>query len=193
MMRDRLGAAVLSMLPVLLTCLLIAPRADAGATEWEYSDRVRDSGLVIDVERTTLDVSERGRIRIRVLGREFVRDSTDVVRIFLDTRRANNGPEYRATWYLGRNPAIRKGSAWIVRSDSWATEGRTVRCPGFRQWVNFGNDIIGLSIPRSCINRPAQVRWSGFVARITRGNADGWGGYLDYFPARNRFKSWWAA
>ena len=191
----RAQAIVVRVAVVILTCvsLVLTGMSSASAQRWGYVDPAHDARKVVNVLSTTLDNNLKGKYRIRVQGREFIKDQTDVIRIFLDTARSNSGPEYRVTWYFGKNPAYRVGTTFLTRADSWDSTGKTVKCPGIGKLVAFGKDQITLSIPKRCVKSPKAVRWSGFVGRITDTRKGSLYGYWDSFPRKNAFKSEWVA
>ena len=63
-----------------------------------------DGRRVVDVVRTQLDRTVDGRYRIRVYGRDFIKNETDVLRVYIDTRVGDSGPEYPFSWYLRSEP-----------------------------------------------------------------------------------------
>ena len=190
--------AIVGRLVVVVTIcagLVLAAASAASAERWGYDDRRGDAPLGVDVLSTRLDDNVSGRYRIRVQGRGFIEDRTDMVRVYLDTRRANAGPEYRLSWYLGKNPAERKGATFLARIDNWGSPPiKVVRCPAIRKNVAFGKDLITLSVPKRCVKRPARVRWAGFVVRVTGvPNDHTYRGRHDYFPKYRSFKRQWVA
>jgi hypothetical protein len=140
-----------------------------------------------------LDTWRQGYFRMVVQGREFVRNDTDVVRIYLDTKKGNSGPEYSYDWFLGKNPAANVGANALFRVDAWDAGGApAVPCTGLGHKISFGTDQITISIPRRCIGMPAHVRWAGFVGTITRYKPGVMYGHYDDFPAENTFPGFWA-
>lgn len=187
------AAAAMAAVVSLLVAALAAPASAAPQDRWSYSDNSDNAKKVIDVRSTVLDTKQKGRYRVTVRGREFIKDRTDIVRVWFDTRRGNAGPEYRVTWYLGRNPAEPTGRTYWTKSDSWNDNGRRKQCSGIRKYVNYRTDVIKVSLPKKCLKTPRAVRWSGMVGQVTDTRGDSIYGYWDHFPAKYRFKSNWVA
>jgi hypothetical protein len=189
--RGRMRGALLAAATSLL--LLASPAASAVSGSWSYDDRSDSARKVINVRTTSLDTHQKRRYRVQVRGQEFVKNKTDLVRVYFDTRKHNAGPEYRVTWYLGRNPANPVGTTTLTRSDTWDDRGRSRACAGIRKHVIYRSDVITLSVPRRCLGRPSAVRWSGLTMKITRATQHQIFGYQDFFPAKFRFRDDWVA
>ncbi|GAA1761235.1 hypothetical protein GCM10009795_004580 [Nocardioides hankookensis] len=163
-----------------------------GRCAWNYKDKPTDAPSVINVKRTALDVCRKGYLRVRVFGGDFVRDQTDLVRIYFDTRRGRNGPEFAVDWYMGTNPATAAGSVFFGRSTSWRSSDE-VKCKGIHRAVNYRSDVITLAVPRRCLGWPSAVRWSGFTGKITRVTKHTMYGKWDDFPRENALPTKWVA
>jgi hypothetical protein len=178
-----------------LVALLLGSSAAYASSLWGYTDPRGDARPAVDVKQTALDTRLSGYYRVRITGQEFVKDSTDAVRIYFDTRSYDNGPEYRLTWYFGANPGgalTAPGRLYLTRTDTWESDGTSLRCLGIRRAIDYAHDVITISVPRRCLGRPAQVRWAGWVLRLTRVDAqEKIYGYFDYFPRANTFRPQW--
>lgn len=175
-------------------CLLAGPASAAPtAGKWSYRDGAGAAKKVVNVKSTSLDTFQKGRYRVRIYGQEFVRNKTDMARVYFDTRKRNAGPEFRLSWYLGRNPADPVGTVRFTKSDTWDDRGRSRSCAGIRKQVDYRKDVITLSIPRKCLGRPNQVRWAGLVMKVNSIEGSTIYGPWDFFPAKFRFKKQWVA
>jgi hypothetical protein len=168
-----------------------------GPQVWSYSDSAYSGGTrVNNVDSTTLDIKVKGYYRIRVYGPDFVKNKTDLLRLFFDTEFPNTGPEYRFTWYLGRTPTPRHvGYTSLRRVEGWQTPNVPKQtCPGMQHHVSFAKDVMTALIPRSCIGHPKQLRWAGYVATVRRYDPETLliDGPADYFPWYNGFPNFWA-
>ena len=191
--------AVLALLPALLALLPVASPAAVTsiasdpALVWSYDDPSRDGVKAVDVLRTQLDMNVEGHYRIRVYGSDFIKNTTDIVRIYFDTDRPDGGPEYRLSWYLGQNPVRPVNRTSLYRVDYWEWGIHTkVQCPGMRHQVNYAKDTITLVIARQCVKNPDRLRWAGFVASITGVTEDGrFYSRQDQFPAYRTWPQEW--
>lgn len=167
--------------------------AARGPLTWTIDDPDRDGGhRTVEVEKASLHARAPGRIGLRIHGREFVEDRTDYLRLWFDARQRNTGPEYRFTWYLGRNPSDQpKGAMGLTRIDTWGGAGRLISCPGIRRNVDYRLDRLWVSIPRRCLGYPRAVRWSGMVGLITSVKNGYLYGRWDWFPGKHRFERRW--
>lgn len=182
------GTTVLSVLTI-----AVPSPATAATAVWSYSDPKYDAGKYQDVTSTQLDVNVPGNYRIRIHGREFVDGRINTVRIYLDTSKANPGPEYRYDWFMLNSPLLPR-TQWLDRVDDFGTDSiRTVPCPGLFHAIDYNLDVVTLKIPRGCVGGPAAVRWSGFVGRMTSYTNSYLTGYWDDFPRRNAFDPRWVA
>jgi hypothetical protein len=59
-------------------------------------------------------------------------------------------------------PGDRDGTATLLRDGRTSTT--RVACEGLQHSVRYDDDLVGLSVPRRCVGRPAWVRYGG-VAR----------------------------
>jgi len=182
------GATILSV----LTIAAPAP-ATAATTAWSYSDPKYDIGKHQDVTSTQLDVNVPGNYRIRIQGRDFVDGQINTARIYLDTSKANPGPEYRYTWYMLSSP-FRPRTQSLARVDDFDTNTiRTISCPGLFHAIDYNLDVVTVKIPKGCVGSPAAVRWSGSAGKTTSYANSRIFGYWDFFPRRNGFDPRWVA
>lgn len=159
---------------------------------WSYIDPRWDGRRVVDVVRTQLDRTVEGNYRVRVYGRDFIKNETDIVRIYIDTHLADRGPEYRFSWYLGRSPGRPVQHTVLTRVEVWEFgETKKVLCPGMRHRVNYARDVIAVLFARRCLRYPEELRWAGFVGSIYRANAEGFWAWKDDFPGYRDFPPDW--
>ena len=162
------------------------------ALVWGYDDPPRDGRKTVDVLRTQLDMNVDGHYRIRVYGRDFIKNKTDIVRIYFDTDRSDWGPEFRLSWYFGRNPARPAGHMSLRTIEYWdqRVDSKTP-CPGMKHQVNYARDVITVVIARRCVGYPKALRWAGFVAWIYDYDADAhsFHSHQDQFPASRVFSA----
>lgn len=167
--------------------------AAAPENVWKYGDAAGDASepAPVDVIETRLDTKTAGYYRVRVFGREFIKDETDIVRIFFDTDETDSGPEYRLTWTMGKNPDGLVGRVSLEKADAWWSEGTKVRCEQTRKAVNYSRDVITLQVPRRCVGSPDKIRWAGFVGRIDSVEDGILYGPHDFFPRASAFPGTW--
>ena len=159
-------------------------------TVWTYDD-VSGGGRGFDVRSTQLDIERADYVRVTVHGRNFVRNTLDVLRLFLDTSSAATGPEYAFTWNVGRYPASKKGYAAFTKAKGWSL-GREQLCTGIRKNVSYAADTLRVEIPRTCLGNPSEVRWAGFTGRVDKVTKKQMIGRWDDFPKVERFPDVWA-
>ena len=165
------------------------------ALVWSYDDPPRDDRQTVDALRTQLDLNTEDYYRIRVYGRDFIKNKTDLLRLWFDTDRADAGPEYRFGWYMGRSPGRPVGQTHLKRVEDWESPNTPQHsCPDMRHQVSYARDVLTVLIPRGCLRQPDQLRWSGYVAWVTARDPETHqiDGHFDYFPTYHRFPGFWA-
>lgn len=179
-------AAVLVMSFVAATAAPVAPAVER-ARYWNIYDGPRDARRPIDIKVTYLSARRPGLLVVTIQGYEFLRTSLNVAAANVDTRRANAGPEYRVQWLLPRDADGHAGIR-LARIDTWDQRGRTIRCGRLGSSVDYGRDVVRLSIPRSCLGKPDKVRWNVYTGKVLEYLAHGKiRGYFDDVPGRKRF------
>jgi hypothetical protein len=182
------------LLPIVLAAavLCVTPTASA-ENSWDYPDRSDSVKGAIDVESTTLDTHTKGAYRVRIYGREFVKNSTDAAVLYFDAVASNTGPEYRLYAQFGKYPGNpHPGFKSLYKVDTWEQLGRRVPCAALRISANYSADVLTFKVPKACMKRPSEVRWQGWVGRITRDNGSTVSGYFDDFPKVHVFPDFWA-
>lgn len=165
------------------------PTARDAVASWRYQDSKYDGRRVVDVTGTQLDTLVDGRYRVRVYGRDFVKNETDIVRIYLDTD-GDRWPEFKLSWYLGRNPArpVQKMALYSVRFFEWGRKTK-ISCPRMEHRVDYAADVVAVRFSRACLGDVSHLRWAGFVASIYDYDAatNRFSSHQDQFPALRRF------
>ena len=173
----------LTAVVISLMFVWIAGPAQA-ASLWGANDVRGDSAFGSDIKRTTLDVRKAGFYRIKIFGYHFTRVGLNVAIAYLDTRRANPGPEYEVEWGLpgdgvwdSPDDPIYDGNDFkepLLRVDTWDDPDFTIApCAGLQLARNLSTDVVTFLIPRACVGRPAQVRWNVETQRIISTHPDG--------------------
>lgn len=107
-------------------------------------------------------------------------DIGDHTTFWLDTDAGDSGPEYKAdVWPNTEGPRL-------MRVGSFTSGGTAVDCDGFRATSDaFGPEEVALSIPRSCLGRPAEVR-----VAVRAFYAEDGGDVVDWGPKLRSFYGW---
>jgi hypothetical protein len=162
---------------------------------WRYDDRTGGNpGLVeVNVLSTQLDLKASDYYRVRVYGRDFAKNTTDLVRLYFDTDEDGGVPEFRMSWYLGRNPARPLGHTAFKSVTDWENPKDPPQhvCPGIRHQANYAKDVITVLIPRRCLGHPDRLRWAGFVMSVRRIQDGSIFGPADHFPRGRTFPAFW--
>jgi hypothetical protein len=161
---------------------------------WSYDDKPGDWRPEVDVLRTELDIKVQGYYRVWVWGDDFIKNKTDMVRIWFDTDTGRDSPDFSFQWIMGRNPARPVGHTHIRRIDGWrSADHPRLRCPGMKHQVNYARDVITVMVPRNCLGDHNELRWAGQVAWINRydESSDRIYGPWDLFPGFLSFPPWW--
>ena len=77
---------------------------------------------------------------------------------------ASNGTTYllRVTTQAGD----RDGTARLLRYTGQGAQTARVACDGLQHSVSYADDLVAVSVPRSCLGRPAWVRYGGTVRTV---------------------------
>jgi hypothetical protein len=183
-----LTAAVLGLAVVVLA----GPSASSEPNTWYYEDKPDSPRGPINVEHTELDITA-SKFRVRVYGREFIKNRTDLVAIYFDTSRSNHGPEYRYQAIIGKLPNGRRSGQVLGRLDSWELSGKSVQCGGMKVKTNFAQDVIAITMPKRCLGKPDEIRWAGYVGEVSRIGNNSYYGSWDDFPAERTLPRFWAS
>ena len=107
-------------------------------------------------------------------------DIGDFATFWLDTDAHNSGPEYKAEVWPNSD------GIHLLRVGSFASRGTAVDCDGFRATSDvFGPEEVTITVPRSCIGKPAEVR----VAVRAFYEVDG-PDVIDWGPGTKKFFGW---
>jgi hypothetical protein len=184
-----LGVVAASLTPAVAIPGVADPVVRDVVTSWRYEDATYDGRRIVDVTGTQLDTMVDGRYRVRVFGRDFVKNQTDIVRIYLDTD-GDRWPEFKLSWYLGKNPArpVQKMSLYSVRFFEWGRKTK-LSCPRMEHRVDYAADVVAVLFSRACLGDVTHLRWAGFVASIYHYDAETnrFSSHQDQFPAFRRF------
>ncbi len=195
----------LTVVAISLALAWIAGPAQA-VSLWGANDPRGDSAFGIDIKRTTLDVRKAGFYRIKIFGYQFTRTRLNVAIAYLDTNRANPGPEYEVEWDLPGDGVwdtpddpIYDGNAFksqVWRVDTWDDPDFTIaRCARLQVARNLSTDVVTFLIPRACVGRPARVRWNVETRRVISTQPDGssYDSYDDGAPRLHGLTRRWVA
>lgn len=107
-------------------------------------------------------------------------DVGDHTTFWLDTDPDDSGPEYKAeVWPNSDGPQL-------LRVGSFTSRGTAVDCDGFRATSDaFGPEEVAISVPRSCLDRPAEVR-----VAVRAFYAEDGGDVVDWAPKFRSFSGW---
>jgi hypothetical protein len=172
----RLTAGVTGGL-VLSTVLGIAP-GDADVAH--FPDRVGETRTSLDVWSVKVDNAswDRGKVVVAVQQDQLL--NGDELRVYLDTRRRNAGPEYLLSAMWRSEYAIRRVPGWNWRKGdviSW-------RCAN--PSGNQRTDRWRVAFSRRCLGFPGQVRISVRIGAFVPGE----GKVFDWAPGWRRLTPW---
>ena len=167
--RTALYAAALSV------ATLAATAAPASANVKRFEDPVGDSKAHNDIRWVVLNnggpTGERLQVRIRMTDVQY----GDQLRVFVDTRSNNPGPEWRMTAY--------PDSEWVLhRVDTWDSPGTVTYCPG-RVRFTEPRDIARWRTSRDCLSVGDKVR---VAVRVQEGSSP----QHDWARAYRMFLGW---
>ncbi len=128
---------------------------------------------------TTVQVAHT-KSKVRVVADVGPMDIGDYFTFWLDTDAGNKGPEYKAEVWPNSD-----GIA-LVRVGSFSSKGTRVRCDGFRATADvWGPEEVTITVPRSCIGKPARVRVAVRAYYEVKGPD-----VIDWGPATKKFFGW---
>ena len=136
-----------------LTTLAVALPAHADSRV--FADRAGDTGNAADI--TTVKVANGSGDGHRVAVRADVGQLRigDYYTFWFDTVSSNPGPEYKVVVYPNSD------GIGLQRLNEFGEQGTAVRCDGLRATADaFAEDVVRVSVPRSCMNYPGAVRVS---------------------------------
>lgn len=133
--------------------VLVAGGAPAQAEQRVFHDKAKDTKRVVDIRRVTVDYAKRLTVTAKHRGPELNANTT--VFFYVDSRRRNAGPEYRAF-------AIPNSDGFgLARVDGWKDSSpRWVNCRGLRMRADMFDETrrLVMSVPGRCIKDPKKVR-----------------------------------
>lgn len=155
-MRVRTAAATAAV-TVLAASAVIAGGAHGEVAVFNDSGDVESS---VDLLRIRLDNGEANprQVRVRIVQEDLL--IGDEVTVFLDTKRRDPGPEWKATGV----PA----AEWVlIRTEGWASTQPEVACAPGSMRMHLDTDVTRLVLPRSCLDdiQPSKVRAAVRVVR----------------------------
>lgn len=162
-----------------LIAVSLVATSPAHAQRETFSDPADAAGPVSDIRRVVVNnATTRNRVAVRAdMGAVILGDSAI---LWLDTKRADAGPEYKVRLYPESDGFT------LRRVNSFAGKGHAVRCSGMRLRAAAGqHQTFTWSFPRSCLKNPGKVRatvrarWL-FASRVV----------IDWAPGYHRFTGW---
>lgn len=166
------GLVVMCGAVVLLVTGLSGPAAADSRT---FRDSAGDTGgAPSDITKVVVTNGADAGRRVVVTAHVGNLAPTDSARMWVDTRPADAGPEYRMT-VIANSDGVH-----LRRVETWTGDGHAVHCPGLRALADgYGKDIIRFSIPRACMDKPGPVRVGlrgrfPYASRVVIDWAPGW-------------------
>jgi hypothetical protein len=117
-----------------------------------FHDKVGDTGVSGDIKTVRVNHSEH---RLIVVARTGNLLKADYITLWFDTKSGNASPEYKVV--------VRANSddLQLRTVGAFGQKGHKVSCDGLRIAADvYASDKISVSIPRSCLQHPDQVRVS---------------------------------
>lgn len=172
----RAGAAGLVSALVSVTML-----ETASADTARFPDRHRDilAGNDIELVRVVNGFDHGTKVKLVAQLRDL--GSIDRLDFWIDTDRADRGPEYRAN-------AVSESDFLELRAvERWGQHGAVVPCRNFGVAMSSADPSqrARFLIPRRCLGRPGAVRVSAHNRRITENGAQN-----DWAPALREWYPW---
>jgi hypothetical protein len=166
---------------VAITGVLAVSMGSASAETQTFRDQRGEVSASVDIHRVKVINGSASTHRVKVVVTQRRLKGGDEIDVWIDTKRANPGPEYRAGVKANTN------ALGLLMVRRWGSPGQVVACPRFRATSDQfrpGN-WTRISIPRRCLADPGAIRVS---ARVRRHAADGW--VRDWAPKRHVFYDW---
>ena len=168
-MSRSISSACLAGLALLLTSLTAAPASAArlhtpDATGDDVWTRGADDVWSQATPRPNSDIAgssvRHTDTRVNASARYAELEQTDSRTVLPLRLRTSAGQTFLLRLVFG--PGDRDGTATLLRDSR--TSVTRVACEGLQHSVRYDDDLVGLSVPRRCLGRPAWVRYGG-VAR----------------------------
>lgn len=183
------GVRVLMVLWVVVASVLTATPAVAARDA--FRDRATDAPSRVDIRRVRV-VHAADSLKV-VVGLDDYRATRngglDSVSVYLDTDRAQGGPEFLVRVRGVRYYFLRMRN-WRTLSSPYRTTPYTSGCSGLHFRYNFDRDRVSFTVPRvgRCLGRPRDVRVSVEAAHRRDTAREGY--VEDYAPAERQFYDW---
>ncbi|SDS12031.1 hypothetical protein SAMN04488543_1114 [Friedmanniella luteola] len=168
-MHRHLARAAAAVAACLATTAALAPAARADTRTFT------DKGAHL----TTVEVAHT-KSKVRVVADVGPFGVGDHVTFWLDTDAGNSGPEYKAEVHPNSD------GLQLLRVGSFSSTGKPVDCDGFRATSDvWGPQEVTITVPRSCIGKPAAVRVAVRAAYEVTGPD-----VIDWGPGTKKFFGW---
>lgn len=162
----------------LLTTVAVALPAHADTRT--FTDRAGDTGTGADITSVKVANGSGGGHRIAVRADVGQLGFEDFFTFWFDTASLDAGPEYKVVVYPNSD------GIQLRVLDEFGDKGRAVRCDGLRARADaFGPDEVSVSVPRSCMGYPGNVRVSLRGRYVDDGHR-----VTDWAPAERKFFAW---
>ena len=161
------------------TAVVMTGAGGAWAQTRSFSDAAGDSGRAPDIRTVDVSYAKALRIQAHHVGPKL--SVTTSVTYWLDTRRRDKGPEYRAF------AVPNSDSFGLLRVEGWKSKGTPVKCRGLRMRADIFDQTRTLTLraPGRCIGDPPRVRVAVRVLKHGKG-----GPWRDWAPAAFHFYGW---
>ena len=164
---------------------LIAPSATAAASHGTRGSSQPASSNVSATQRVGIDINwvkhsfvGEGADFLRVVVQQNNLRAGDGLRIYIDARSKDPGPEFVVEGYTG--------SEWTLRkAETWKKFGAQVACPSSFFKMNESKDRSTLRLLWSCLSDQAHFRLA------VRANSTN-GPNIDWWPSFHKFGNWFS-
>jgi hypothetical protein len=172
----RRGTAVAAASLILTLTAALPAYADTRT----FHDRAGETGTSADITEVKVANGSGGGHRVAVRAEVGKLEVEDFFTFWFDTRPSNAGPEYKFVVYPN------SGLTHLRRIEEFGEMGTAVRCDGLRAAADaFGPDVVSVSVPRSCLHYPDEVRVSLRGRYVDDGHQ-----VTDWAPAERQFFGW---
>ena len=161
--------------------ILIASAGAATADRQTFEDQHGNVAASVDIHQVTVVNGSAAHHRVKIVVRQRDLRAGDEIDVWIDTRPANPGPEYRA------GAKANSDALGLLAVRTWSSRGHVVAAPRFvaRSNAFAPGDRTVFLIPRGAIGDPGAIRVS---ARVQRQKPHGW--VRDWAPRWHRFYDW---
>jgi hypothetical protein len=167
-----------------VTVVLLAATAGTAGTalgdRQVFEDEHGNVAASVDVHQVIVVNGTASHQRVRIVVEQRELQPGDGIDVWIDTKPANPGPEYRASAKANTDALS------LLKVQRWSSRGHVVDAPRFAVRSDaFTGDRTVFLIPRRAIGDPGAIRVS---ARVQRQTPHGW--VRDWAPARHAFYGW---